>query len=219
MQLLPFSPALFALLHSQACKDTAQKLNSLWRGKKYAPLLQQPFSEAAISSLPKGIKLLQRSTDSLQMLAAAVQHCQPDSNRHPAPDAAAQQAFLQDLQQHNPAQLAAELLVWLQGWPDLPCSLLSAGRQDANSRVQAAAEQMWKGATRLLTVLLDMAGWWAEVVAGSQLLAEADSCTPNPSLDLLEQLVGPCCTTGAPSVLSLPLMCCFSMHEVCQLLN
>jgi hypothetical protein len=40
--------------------EAAQKLNSLWRGKIYAPLLQQPFSADAISALIKGIKLLQR---------------------------------------------------------------------------------------------------------------------------------------------------------------
>jgi hypothetical protein len=50
----------------------AQKLHSLWRGKIYAPLLQQPFSADAISALPKGIKLMQRSADSMQKLAAAV---------------------------------------------------------------------------------------------------------------------------------------------------
>jgi hypothetical protein len=79
--------------------EAAQKLNSLWRGKIYAPLLQQPFSADAISALPKGIKLLQRSADSMQKLAAAVESCEPNSKRSLAPNVAAQQKFLQGLQQ------------------------------------------------------------------------------------------------------------------------
>jgi hypothetical protein len=145
LQLLPFSPAPTVRLHLQACLHTTQKLNSLWRGRNYAPLLQQPFSEAAISSLPKGLKLLQRSADNMQILADAVDGCRPDSSRYPAPDAAAQQTFLQDLQQHKPAQLAAELLAWLQHWPGLPGSLLPAQQPDASSRVQAAAVQESSG--------------------------------------------------------------------------
>jgi hypothetical protein len=53
-----------------------------------------------------------------------------------------------------------------------------------------------KAAARLLTVLLSVV----------TVRTEADSRTQNPSLDLLEQLIGPCCTTGAPSLLWLPLM-------------
>jgi hypothetical protein len=120
----------------------------LWRGKNYAPLLQQPFSAAAISSLPKGIKLLQRSADSMQMLSAAVEQCRPGSECPPAADVAAQQTFLQDLQQHNPAQLAAELLSWLQAWPDLADVFLSA--RNASSRLQVAADSLYRGAGQLL---------------------------------------------------------------------
>jgi hypothetical protein len=175
----------------QECLEAAQKLNSLWRGKHYAPLLQQPFSADAISALSNGIKLLQRSADSMQKLAAVVERCQPDSNSSPAPDLAAQQTFLQDLQQHNPAQLAAELLSWLQAWPDLPDALLCAGKPHAcSNRVQVAAGLLWQGATRMLTSVL-------EVV---HMRAAADSGMSSPWLELLEQLIGRCCTTGAPGL-------------------
>jgi hypothetical protein len=106
----------FICRHSQECLETPQKLNGLWRGRIYAPLLQQPFTADAISALPKGIKLLQRSIESMQSLTAAVQRCMPASHYDCYPprqvdlsEVAAQQTFLQDLQQHNPAQLAAEL--------------------------------------------------------------------------------------------------------------
>jgi hypothetical protein len=134
----------------------AQKLNGLWRGKIYAPLLQQPFSAAAISALPKGIKLLQRSADIMQRVAAAIE--QPDSDCSPAPDAAEQLMFLQAMQQHNPAQMAAsaassaaELLSWLQAWPDLANALLPARYP---SRLQIVADLLWRGASRMLMHLV-----------------------------------------------------------------
>jgi hypothetical protein len=162
----------------------------LWRGKNYAPLLQQPFSADAISAPPKGNKLLQRSADSMRKLAAAVERCLPDSGSSPAPDIAVQRTFLQDLQQHIPAQLAAELLSCLQAWPDLPDALLSAhaGQPFAISRVQVAAHLLWRGATKMLISLLGVA----------HLRAEEDSCMQIPSLELLEQLLGTCCISGAP---------------------
>jgi hypothetical protein len=171
----------------QECLEAAQKLNSLWRGKHYAPLLQQPFSADAISALPKGIKLLQRSADFMQKLAAVVDPCQPYSDSSSASEVAAQQTFLQELQQHNPAQLAAELLGWLQAWPDLPDALLYAGKPIASSNVQVAAELLWHEATPMLTFFL--------AVVQEQAAANV---MPNASLELLEQLVGPCCTTGEP---------------------
>jgi hypothetical protein len=171
--------------------ETAQKLNSLWRGRNYAPLLQQPFSADAISALPKGIKLLQRSADSMQKLAAAVEHCRPNRYCPLAAKVVMQQAFLQDLQQQNPAQLATELLSWLQAWPDLPDALLSD--RNACSRVQVAADLLWRGATRMLMHLLQAV----------YERAAADSGMPNPWLELLKQLIGPCCTTGAPGLLDL----------------
>jgi hypothetical protein len=187
----------------QKCLEAAQKLNSLWRGKNYAPLLQQPFSADAISALLKGIKLLQRSAESMLKLTTAVHYFQPDNNRSPAPDAAGQQTFLQDLQQHNPAQLAAELLSWLQAWPDLPDALLSAGKPSASNRVQVAAQLLWCAASRMLTLLLDVAH------------GQAASDMSNASLELLEQLIGPCCTTGAPGLLKLTEI----MHPVCRPFN
>jgi hypothetical protein len=181
----------FVCLRLQECLEAAQKLNSLWRGKNYAPLLQQPFSADAISALPKGIKLLQRSADSMQKLAATVETCRPDSSSSSATNVVAQQSFLQDLQQHNPAQLAAELLSWLQAWPDLSDALLYAEQPDASNRVQVAAGLLWQGASRTLRFLL-------EVV---QQRAAANRGLLHAPLDLLEQLVGPCCTTGTPGLL------------------
>jgi hypothetical protein len=177
--------------------ETAQKLNSLWRGRKYAQLLQQPFSAAAISSLPKGIKLLQRSAEFMKQLAAAVERCRPGSLSdlldralaHEA-DVAAQQTFLQDLLQHNPVQLAAELLSWLQAWPDLDLADALPSARDASRRVQGAADLLWRGATMMLMYTL-------QVVHER---AAAENAIPNPSLELLEQLVGSCCTTGTPGV-------------------
>jgi hypothetical protein len=96
-----------------------------------------------------------------------------------------QHAFLQDLQQHKPAQLAAELLSWLQAWPDLPDALLYAGTPTTSNRPQFAAGLLWQEATRVLTYLL-------EVV---QQRAAADSSMGNPWLELLEQLIRPCCTS------------------------
>jgi hypothetical protein len=172
-----------------------QKFNSLWRGKIYAPLLQQPFSAAAVSSLPKGIKLLDRSADFMAKLAAAFEQCQPDSDCSPAPDVAAQQTFLQELQQHNLAQLAAELLSWLQAWPDLADALLST--RFASSDVQVSVDLLWKEGTQMLTLLLE--------VVHKQAAAAADigpMCgMPNPWLELLEQLISACCTSGAPGLL------------------
>jgi hypothetical protein len=183
----------FVGFRSQERLETAQKLNSLWRGKNYAPLLQQPFSADAISALPKGIKLLQRSADSMQKLAAAFECCEPNSNRLLAPDAAAQQTFLQDLQQHNPAQLAAELLSWLRAWPDLPDALLYAGQPNASSRVQVAAGLLWRGASRMLMCSLQVVRQRAEAGSGMR----------TASLELLEQLIVSCCTSGAPGLLKL----------------
>jgi hypothetical protein len=181
---LPFT-CLFGGHRPQECMEAAQKLNSLWHGKKYAPMLRQPFSEDAISSLPKGIKLLQRSTEFMHQLAVAVQHCRSNSTRSPAHDVAAQQKFLQDLQQHNTAQLAAELLSWLQAWPDLPDALLYAGTPNASSRLQVAADLLWQGATNMLGFLL--------MLAHGQAVDDMSSA----SLELLDQLIGPCCTSGA----------------------
>jgi hypothetical protein len=113
--------------------------------------------------------------------------------------------FLQDLHQHNPGQLAAQLLSWLQAWPYLLDALLSAGKPNASNRVQVAAGLLWQGANRMLTCLLD--------VVHKQ--AAADSSMPSPWLELLEQLVGPCCTTGAPGLLKLTL----TVHPVRLLFN
>jgi hypothetical protein len=172
----------------QECLEAAQKLNSLWRGKNYAPLLQQPFSADAISALPKGIKLLQRSADSMMKLAAAVENCRTGSSSSSAPDLAAQHTFLQDLQQHEPAQLAAELLSWLQAWPDLPDALLSSDTPIASSSVQVAAELLWQAASSML-------------VHSLQVLNQRTAADSMPWLELLEQLIGLCCNTGAPCFL------------------
>jgi hypothetical protein len=144
----------------------------------------------------------------MQKLTAAVKHRQPDSTRSPAPhvaalDVAAQQTFLQDLQQHDPAQLAAQLLSWLQAWPDLADALLSA--RIASSRVQVAVDSLWQDATTMLTFLLEAV----------HQQAAADSGTQNPWLELLEQLVGPCCTAGAPCLLELTSI----MHIICWLVD
>jgi hypothetical protein len=122
----------------------------------------------------------------MQKLAAAVESCEPNSKHSlVALELAAQQKFLQDLQQHKPAQLAAELLTWLQAWPDLPDALLSSDTPNATSRVQVAADLVWRAASRMLMRSLQVVNQRA--AAGSM-----------PWLQLLEQLIGPCCTTCAP---------------------